>query len=84
MVGQRQKQGDVGVIIPVSSDGSWERSGGRGGEEKLWGAGYLLKVFGNEILHEDNWFNSALFLVGHGCTLFVRIYLRMEPMRRIG
>lgn len=51
-MGQRQKKGDTGAIIPVSSDGSWESSGGRGEEEKLWGAGYLSKVFGNEILHE--------------------------------
>lgn len=45
-----------GAIIQVSSDGSGERSGGRGGSEKLRGrdAGCLLKVFGNEILLEDN------------------------------
>lgn len=55
--GTRTEARRPGAIIQVSSDGSWERSGGHGGSEKLGGrggAGCLLKVFGSEILLQDN------------------------------
>lgn len=48
----------------------------------MWGAGYLLKVFGNAILHEDYW--EFCTILSHGCTLFTRIYVRAEPRHRTG
>lgn len=52
--GARTEARRPGAIIQVSSEGSWEGSGGHGGSEKLEGEGAGC-VFGNEILLQDNW-----------------------------